>query len=215
MKKKSIAERFTALFSENERLTPKEAIELATLASDAVELKFVNAVSGDKSFNIEGDEVVVGAVIYAIGDDGENADAEDGEYEFTVEGFEPFIAKVEGGIVTEVAELVVIEEKEAKEEEAEAPAVEAELSDEGLEGRLKAIEEILSPLMLAAKNPRDFKAEFSAMEATMLETIKVEMAKVPAIDALVVKQEFSKAETKEDKSPNEATFNLYRTKKSK
>jgi len=209
----SITEKFKALFSEGVKLTSKEAIELATIATNAVELKFVSAVSGEKSFNIEGGEVVVGAVIYLVGDDGENTDVEDGEYEFTVEGFEPFIAKVEGGIVIEVAELIVIEEKEAKEEEADAPAVEAELSDEGLESRLKAIEEILSPIMLSVKNPRDFKAEFSAMEATMLETIKVEMAKVPAIDALVVKQEFSKNDVKEDKNPNDAMISMYSRKK--
>ena len=209
----SITEKFKALFSEGVKLTSKEAIELATIATNAVELKFVSAVSGEKSFNIEGGEVVVGAVIYLVGDDGENTDVEDGEYEFTVEGFEPFIAKVEGGIVIEVAELIVIEEKEAKEEEADAPAVEAELSDEGLESRLKAIEEILSPIMLSVKNPRDFKAEFSAMEATMLETIKVEMAKVPAIDALVVKQEFSKKDVKEDKNPNDAMISMYSRKK--
>lgn len=209
MKKISMTERFKALFSADEKITPKEAIELASIAADAVELKFVNAVSGENSFSIEGEEVVKGAVIYLIGDDGENTDAPDGEYEFTVEGFEPFMVTVAEGIVTEVAELVVAEEKEVP---AEAP-VETELSDEGLEGRLKAIEEILSPLMLAAKNPRDFKAEFSAMEATMLETIKVEMAKVPAIDALVVKQEFSKPEDKNIAVPNEAMLRAYSRKK--
>lgn len=209
MKKKSIAEKFAALFSENEKLTPKEAIELATMASDAVELKFVNAVSGEKTFKVEGDEVVVGAVIYEIGSDGEDMEAADGEYEFTVEGFEPFMVVVEAGMVKEVAELVAIEEAPVE----EAPAVEAELSEEGgLESRLQAIEEILSPLMLSAKNPRDFKAEFSAMEATMLETIRLEMAKVPAISELKVKQEFSK-DVKENKNPNEAMINMYSRKK--
>jgi len=66
--------------------------------------------------------------------------------------------------------------------------------------------------MLSAKNPRDFKAEFSAMEATMLETIRLEMAKVPAISELKVKQEFSK-DVKENKNPNEAMINMYSRKK--
>jgi hypothetical protein len=205
MKKKSGLEAFKALFSLGAKLTAAEAIQLSELAAKATELKFLDATVGDVTYRIEGEEVVVGAVVMQVSEDGSEVEVADGELELVVVGFEPIMVTIEGGVITVAAEMLAIEE--------ESPA-ETELSDEGLEGRLKAIEEVLSPLMLAAKNPRDFKAEFSAIEKTLLDTLKVEMAKVPAMASLSVKQEFSKkSEIEETKDINKDVLSLYSRKK--
>ena len=205
MKKKSGLEAFKALFSLGAKLTAAEAIQLSELAAKATELKFLDATVGDVTYRIEGEEVVVGAVVMQVSEDGSEVEVADGDLELVVVGFEPIMVTIEGGVITVAAEMLAIEE--------EKPA-ETELSDEGLEGRLKAIEEVLSPLMLAAKNPRDFKAEFSAIEKTLLDTLKVEMAKVPAMASLSVKQEFSKkSEIEETKDINKDVLSLYSRKK--
>ena len=200
-KTKSVAEHLKALFSNGQKITPAEAIQLAEVITDATELKFIDVKSGDKNLKIEG-EIVVDSLIVEVLEDETEAVVEDGDYEITAEGFEPFTITVMDGKISVVGEMLPSETEET------------EMSDVIMK-EINELKSMFDSLKMSAKKPETFKQEFEEMKQEMKTFISVEMSKIPAISQLLVKTDFSKDDKKEVEIPNLKTLGAYTKKKRK
>lgn len=112
-----------------------------------IALNFASITTDKGVYDVEGDEIEVGAAIYAVDENGERGDvAEDGEYKID----EDKVLVVENGVIAEIREIEKPAEEEAEpeveveaEEEVENPTNEGEESDtEGIVELRKEVNEL-------------------------------------------------------------------------
>ena len=194
-KKQTTVEKFKAIFSGGVVISAKEAIEVAGIIAAATALKFVNATAGDKTYNIEGDDVTVGAVIYEILEGDENGEVPDGEIEITIAGFEPFTITVADGLVSVVGEMVAVEDVDLS-------------TDIDIDAKVEAaVKKALS--LSSVDKTKTIEFQFAELEATMLKVIQVELKKIPAMASVEFKQAFEKDNKKEVEDPNASAISTY------
>lgn len=154
----------------------------------------------------EGDSIAVGGDVDVILEDGERADAPDGEHE-TVDGI---VFVTEDSVVTEIKEVEVSEEAQ---EDAEEAVEELEMEDEAESASLSAkvdaleakLEELMAIMGLTADVYSKQNAELKSIKNLMSKTYSKlhKLSNVPALSTdkqVEVKNQFNKTNAKDSRA---------------
>ena len=180
-KDESLKSKFEVMLKESV-LSLDEALELAKMATDSVDVKFKDIMIGEKLMRVEGDELEVGSAVVWVSEDESMSDVEDGEYE---------VLEVGTVVIKDnrIEEIKPVEEEVVEEVVEDAPvAFDAEASYKEMVEMIEALKALIEGLKPSEeKEEVDVEAKLAEMKANFEDQIKA----IPAMSAEGVKQNFS------------------------
>lgn len=185
-KDNSLKSKFEVMLSES-TLSLDEALELAKMATDSVDVKFKDVLVGDKLMRVEGDKLAVGSAVVWVAEDESMSDVEDGEYE---------VLEV-GTLVIKDARIEEIKPVEVEEEVVDAPAAfDAESSYKEMVEMIDALKALIEEMKPSEEEEKKEEVDVEAKLAEMKANFEAQLKAIPAMAAVSTKQSFSNSKEK-------------------